>query len=253
MERLPGIRDITMDFAGVDPIESPIPIQPGQHYSMGGVASSIDCSTPVKGLWAAGECACVSVHGANRLGGNSLLETVVFGKIAGASMAKAINDIQEPDPEPIENTIQIDEERIEQLLSRKEGEHFADIKDELKNVMFDHFGVFREEKKMSEGLEKIKSLTKKVAGIYINNKSRNFNQALVYALELEGMILIAETIAKGSLARKESRGSHARTDYQDRDDERFLKHTMAYYKNSITELEYSEVTLGRFPVKERVY
>ncbi len=252
-ERLPGIRLIAMDFAGIDPIETPIPVQPGQHYSMGGVTSSADCSTPMPGLYAAGECACVSVHGANRLGGNSLLETVVFGKIAGASVVQALSDIQKPSQESVEVALDKENARIDLLLSREKGERLYEIRDELKRTMFDHFGVFREEKSMEEGLQKIQMLKENFSNIYIGNKNRAFNQALIYALELEGMLQIAEPIALGAIARQESRGSHYRTDYPERDDERFLFHTLTYCCNGKTELEYAPVTLGKFPVKERVY
>ena len=254
-ERLPGIRQIAMDFAGVDPVESPIPVQPGQHYSMGGVASSMDCSTPAPGLFAAGECSCISVHGANRLGGNSLLETVVFGKIAGQSMSTFIlnRNVTKPALEPIRRELEKVSGKIDSLLSRNNGERMADISEEMKKMMFEHFGIFREEETMQAGIEKLKNLKRRFSRVYINNKGRSFNQALIYTLELEGMLEIAESVALGSLARKESRGSHARTDYPTRDDENFLKHTMAYYRNQKTELEYSDVTLGSFPVKERVY
>lgn len=252
-ERLPGIRSIAMDFAGVDPIGSPIPVQPGQHYSMGGVASSIDCSTPMAGLYAAGECACISVHGANRLGGNSLLETVVFGRIAGENMVKAVKNIPAPSNDPVKSALQDEQDRIDSILSRDEGEKMAPIKEDLKNVMFDHFGVFREENNMRAGLEKLEKLNERAKRVFINDSGRLFNQSLIYTLELQGMLLISNAVAQGSLNRRESRGSHFRTDYPVRDDEQFLKHTLAYYRDNRTVIEYADVTLGRFPVKERVY
>ena len=252
-ERLPGIRSIAMDFAGVDPIGSPIPVQPGQHYSMGGVASSIDCSTPISGLYAAGECACISVHGANRLGGNSLLETVVFGRIAGETMVKAVNNIPVPSKNPVISALQDEQARIDSILNRDKGEKMASIKEDLKNVMFDHFGVFREENKMRAGLDQLEKLNERAKKVFINDKGRIFNQSLIYTLELQGMLLISNAVAQGSLNRRESRGSHFRTDYPVRDDEQFLKHTLAYYRDNETVIEYSDVTLGRYPVKERVY
>ncbi|UCF09284.1 MAG: FAD-binding protein [Thermoplasmata archaeon] len=252
-ELLPGIRKIAMDFAGVDPIEAPIPVQPGQHYSMGGVASSWDCSTPMPGLFAAGECSCPSVHGANRLGGNSLLETVVFGKIAGESMARIVQEEKKFSTESVKGMMEGEEKRIQGLLSRHEGEHMPRIRDEMKKTMFSHFGIFREEKTMKEGLEKIRSLKARFANVYISNKGNVFNQSLVNLLELEGMLLIAETVALGALLRRESRGSHARTDFPLRDDGHFLRHTMAYNRAGTVEIEYRPVNLGRFEVKERVY
>jgi len=252
-ERLPGIRQIAMDFAGIDPIESPIPVQPGQHYSMGGIAVNADGATPVCGLHAAGECACVSVHGANRLGGNSLLETVVFGKLTGAAIAKSLTHTQEPSQTPVKAALKEESARIDALLAREKGERLYEIRDELKRTMFEHFGVFREEKSMKAGLENIGMLKERFSKVHIENKGRVFNQALIYALELEGMLQIAEPIALGAIARQESRGSHYRTDYENRDDERFLVHTLTYDRDGKTELEYSPVTLGRFPVKERKY
>jgi succinate dehydrogenase / fumarate reductase flavoprotein subunit len=252
-ERLPGIRQIAIDFAGVDPVEAPIPVQPGQHYSMGGVASGADGATPMPGLYAAGECACVSVHGANRLGGNSLLETVVFGKLSGAAIAKALEGMDAPGKESAVSQAERERRRIDALLSRTSGERMMDIREELRSAMFAHFGVFREEKSMKTGLEKLEDLKARLTKIYIDNKGKVFNYALIYALELEGMLDIAGTLALGAYERRESRGSHARDDYTTRDDENFLRHTMAYLRDGKTVLEYAPVTLGKFPVKERTY
>jgi succinate dehydrogenase / fumarate reductase flavoprotein subunit len=252
-QRLPGIRLISMDFAGIDPIEEPIPVQPGQHYSMGGIAVNTKGETELTGLYAAGECSCVSVHGANRLGGNSLLETVVFGKLVGGEIAQKLPSISKPSTEPLKEACRKESERIEKLLLREEGERVSNIREELRKMMFDHFGVFRDEKTMKEGLEKLRMLQKRFSNAYIDNKDLVFNYTLIYTLELEGMLLIAEALALGAIERRESRGSHFRTDYPKRDDEKFLVHTMAYYRDGKTELEYAPVTLGIFPVKERVY
>ena len=267
MERLPGIRQIAMDFAGVDPIENPIPVQPGQHYSMGGIACSKEGRTPLSGLYAAGEAACVSVHGANRLGGNSLLEAVVFGKLVGRTIADDLELAISPQDDPkkadngsqgvyfeiVTRNVVLERDRINTLLDRKDGEHVYEIRDELKHAMFDHFGVFRNHSSMGEGLAKVRELMARSRSISINNTSMIHNHALVHALELEYMMLIAESVAMGALERKESRGSHDRPDYPSRDDERFLAHTMAYLRDGRTKLEYAPVTLGRFEVKERVY
>ena len=252
-ERLPGIRQIAMDFAGVDPIEQPIPVQPGQHYSMGGIASSIDCSTPLPGLYSAGEAACISVHGANRLGGNSLLETVVFGKIAGQTISNAIPSISTPSLDKIREKLELEKKRINAFHSRDTGEPMHLIRNELKTTMFTHFGIFREEKRMNLGLKKINELKNRFHNVYIASNDKIFNQALIHTLELENMLLIAEVVGRGALARMESRGSHSRTDYPQRDDAKYLAHTMAYYRKGNAELEYAPVALGIFPVKERVY
>jgi succinate dehydrogenase / fumarate reductase flavoprotein subunit len=252
-ERLPGIRQIAMDFAGVDPAEGPMPVQPGQHYSMGGVASGVDGSTPLPGLFAAGECACASVHGANRLGGNSLLETVVFGKLSGAVMAEAVLGEGEPPAGPVEERMACEAERIGELAQRASGEHATGIRLDLRRMMFADFGVFREESKMKRGLAELADLRDRFTRVYVDDRGRAFNYALINALELEGMLDIAESVGLGALRRRESRGSHARTDYTTRDDENFLRHTMAYRRDGRVEIEYKPVTLGRFPVKERTY
>jgi len=252
-QRLPGIRLITMDFAGVDPIEQPIPVQPGQHYSMGGVASSSDCSTPMSGLFATGEAACLSVHGANRLGGNSLLETVIFGKIAGESMSASVKKITKPNIEEIKRKLASEEKRINDLLTRKSGEPMHEIRDDLKTILFNCFGIFREEQKMKEGMIEIQKIKKRFQNVHINSIQKTFNQTLVHTLELEYMIAIAEVIGKGALARRESRGSHFRTDHPTRNDPDFLVHTMAYYHDGKIQLDYTPVNLGIYPVKERTY
>ncbi len=290
LERLPGIRLISMDFAGVDPIEEPIPVQPGQHYSMGGIAVGNDLATEIPGLYAAGECSCVSVHGANRLGGNSLLETVVFGKLAGQGIGKSLSssgfgarpaeadrkEDRKADEKAVLKKLSEEDGRVKALLARDSGVKMAGLRDELKKLMFESFGVFREGKKMEEGLEKLLELKSHYPEVYIDNKSAVFNQALIYALELRGLFDIAEAVSRGAIARKESRGSHARTDYPDRDDENFLAHTIYRLEGPGSEgesegkpegkpeekvgkpeekpvLEYLPVRLGKFPVKERVY
>jgi succinate dehydrogenase / fumarate reductase flavoprotein subunit len=253
VERLPGIRQIAMDFAGVDPVEGPIPVQPGQHYSMGGVACGNDGATSLPGLYAAGECACVSVHGSNRLGGNSLLETIVFGKLTGAAMAAACRGTDAPPAGPVEGALENERARVDSLLGRGDGEHVAGLRTALRKTMFDHFGVYRTEDKMARGLEKVRDLKRRCARVYVDSKSRVFNQALIYALELDGMMQVGEVVAMGALARKESRGSHAREDLPARDDENFLVHTVASLRDGKVEIEYAPVRLGKFPVKERVY
>jgi succinate dehydrogenase / fumarate reductase flavoprotein subunit len=252
-ERLPGIRQIAIDFAGVDPIDKPVPVQPGQHYSMGGVASSVSGATSLPGLYAAGECACVSVHGSNRLGGNSLLEAIVFGKLVGFELAKECKKPIGVDSSAVKSALDSESNRINNLTARKDGTSVSEIREDLEKTMDNHFGVYRNEASMRDGLLKYMQLKSKSAEIYIESDSRIFNQALIHALELEGLILIAESVCIGALAREESRGSHARTDFPDRNDEKFLKHSMVYLRDGKAELELADVTLGKFPVKERVY
>ena len=252
-ERLPGIRQIALDFGGVDPVDALIPVQPGQHYSMGGIAVEKDCSTPLPGLYAAGEAACVSVHGANRLGGNSLLETLVFGKLAGQTITQAVSRLPQPPFEPIESALKAELSRIDAFLARRNGEQIGHIRDDLKTMMFEMFGIFREENQMKEGLGILASLKDRLARASIANRSSGFNQALISALELEGMLMVAETVALSALERRESRGSHARTDHAERNDREWLVHTIAWPRGGKIEILYQPVKLGRFPIQERKY
>lgn len=255
-ERLPGIRLISMDFAGVDPVKAPIPVQPGQHYSMGGISTDNYLATELPGLYAAGECACVSVHGANRLGGNSLLEAVVFGKLSGQEIGSSFPDSgwdKKGAEQAVFERLHEEDARIKILLARKTGVKMHSLRDELKKTMFEHFGVFREGKKMEKGLEKLLELKSHFPEVYINNMSGLFNYALVHTLELEGLFDIAEAVARGAISRQESRGSHSRLDYPHRDDKNFLYHTLYRLKDGKPVLESLPVRTGRFPVKERVY
>ncbi len=253
MERLPGIRQIAMDFAGVDPIKEPIPVQPGQHYSMGGIDVDINGSTILPRLYAAGECACISVHGANRLGGNSLLETVVFGRLVADTIINDINNFQKPDILPIESAVNDVESKIKEVMERKKGANIFDVKDEMTELMFQKFGIFRNGQRMEKGLNEILKMEDKLSELTPNNKDLAVNQTLIQFLELEGMLKIAEVVAKGAIKREESRGSHMRTDHPNRDDENFLKHTLIGLEDKNLNIKYKPVTLGMFEPKERVY
>jgi succinate dehydrogenase / fumarate reductase flavoprotein subunit len=253
LERLPGIRQIVIDFAGVDPIDQPIPVQPGQHYSMGGIDVDIQGRTCFAGLYAAGECACVSVHGANRLGGNSLLETVVFGKMTGEAMAEDLSKRTTPDPSPVEAACANEEDRIRNILSRDGDTSLFEILDDLKLIMSERFGIFRDHEQMETGLSEILALKRRSQVVVIGNKGKVFNQTLVRFLEFEGMLLLAEAVARGALGRRESRGSHTRNDYPDRDDEHFLSHTVAWLRDGQVTLEYRPVHPGMFEPQEREY
>jgi succinate dehydrogenase / fumarate reductase flavoprotein subunit len=251
--RLPGIRQISMDFASVDPVTDPIPIQPAQHYSMGGIDVDTSGATALPGLYAAGECACVSVHGANRLGGNSLLETVVFGRVVAQTIIRDIAGRPAPPPEPLNRGLHEMREKIDSILARAEGELLYPIRDEMKRTMSAHFGIFRNDEEMIDGLRRIKALQDRFGRVVIRNKGSIFNQALLEALELEGMLLLAEIVAKGALERRESRGSHMRTDYPLRDDAGFLKHTIASETDGEVRIGYAPVRMGMFAPEERVY
>lgn len=205
-QRLPGIRQISMDFAGVDPIKAPIPVQPGQHYSMGGIASSTTRQTPLVGFYAVGECSCISVHGANRLGENSLLETLVFGKIAGEHAAGY--------------AVEEERARVDALLERRDGVPQHSIRGELRQVMSEKLGVFRRGDGMAEALDSLRGLRQRyVEEVFVRSREPVFNYELVNTLELEGMLDVAEAICICALNRRESRGSHYRLDYPERRDE----------------------------------
>ncbi|HUK38884.1 MAG TPA: FAD-dependent oxidoreductase [Methanomicrobiales archaeon] len=260
-ERLPGIRQIAMDFAGVDPVKDPVPVQPGQHYSMGGVDVDIHGRSALPGLYAAGECACVSVHGANRLGGNSLLETVVFGRIVADTVIGDVPSIPQPSRAAVEGAVSDSAAGIQEILgrgddARREGQPrespFALLRG-LQETMFRHFGIFREGKEMEEGLRKIRELGERYRRVSLSNREPAVNQALIRNLELGGMLLLAEVVALGALAREESRGSHTRRDHPGRDDKRFLAHTIAGMAQGKVAITYRPVTLGMFPVGERGY
>ncbi len=251
-ERLPGIRQIARDFAGVDPVEEPIPVQPGQHYSMGGIDVNVNGETKIDGLYAVGECACVSVHGANRLGGNSLLETIVFGRRAGKDIGETL-DRKEKDEGAIKEALEKDGEEIDGLLYEEGDILYSEMLDELREAMFEHFGVYREEESMKEGLSKIRELKEKYDSVHIDNENEKFNTALVRTLELKSMLDVAEVVALGSLEREESRGSHFRRDFPERRDEEYLYHTLVEKSENRPELRYEDVTLGQFEVKEREY
>ena len=256
LERLPGIRDLAIHFEGVDPIEEPIPIKPVQHYTMGGIDTDVDGRTRMPGFYAAGECACVSVHGANRLGGNSLLETIVFGRRAGmAVVADLEGGAPAGDPAPAGRAaVAALEARVAELAARGSGgiDPYA-VREEMIAATRDCFGVFREEAVMRTGAEVLRRLKERCAGIGLRNAGGVFNLDLIRTLELEGMVDLALCVAEGALARTESRGSHSRTDYPARDDEHWLKHTLAHYTPEGPRLEYVPVALGTFEPQERKY
>ncbi len=255
LERLPGIRDLAMNFVGVDPIDKPVPIQPGQHYTMGGIDTDINGATKFKGLYAAGECGCVSVHGANRLGGNSLLDTVVFGKRCGAVAAEYVlsKKTQKEGEGAIQKNLRETKDRIQGLLDRSGPENHADIRDEMKQTMISKVGIFRDKKPMEEALAKIKELKERYSHITVQNKGRVYNVDLIRALELEGMLDVAEAIVVGALKRQESRGAHSRLDFKERDDVNFLKHTIATYSKVGPVITYSPVKVTKYKPEARRY
>ncbi len=258
MERLPGIREISMYFAGVDPIEKPIPVQPGQHYSMGGIASRYKGDfgeTPLDGLYSIGETSCISVHGANRLGGNSLLETVVFGRYVGRAILKKgkLNRLNKNDIKKAEDaTLKSIEELFSSWNSNK-GKKPVEIRTAMKDTMDINVGVYRNETRLKQAVKNLQQVQKDFKTMHIETSERKFNFGLIRALELRNMVDIAEVTAVAALWRTESRGAHFRTDYPSRDDKQFLVHSLITRKKGELVIETKPVTLGIFEVKERAY
>jgi succinate dehydrogenase / fumarate reductase flavoprotein subunit len=252
-EQLPLIREVCIQFNDLDPIKEPIPCRPVAHYSMGGVETNIKGATRVKGIYAAGEAACVSLHGANRLGANSTAECLVWGKISGAEAGHYCNEIEQAAPVP-EVGVSAEHKRIfEDLLSRNGSENLYEIRKELRTCMDTHVGVFRTGQELSQGLEKIQSLRKRYANIRIDDKSSIYNTNLYHALETANLLDLAQVMAMGALTRTESRGGHARRDYPNRDDANWLKHTLAFYTEQGPKLDYKPVTITSWQPVERKY
>lgn len=252
-ERLPLIREVCIEFNDLDPIKEPIPCRPVAHYSMGGIETNIQGATRVKGIWAAGEAACVSLHGANRLGSNSTGECLVWGKITGEQAGSYCSEVEKAEPIP-ESRVSAEHKRIfEDLMSRNGNENLYDIRRELRSCMDTNAGVFRTGPELSRGLEKIQSLRKRYANIRIEDKSSVYNTNLYNALEIANLMDLAEITVKGALMRTESRGGHARRDYPVRDDTNWLKHTLAFSTEQGPRLDYKPVVINKWKPEERKY
>jgi succinate dehydrogenase / fumarate reductase flavoprotein subunit len=252
IERLHGTRELSMTFMGVDPIFEPIPVRPGAHYHMGGVDTDVWGRTTLEGLYAAGEVACVSVHGANRLGGNALMETITYGKRAGAHAADwAMSNTTITVPPSVEQDA---ERELKTLLDRTDGERPWQIRDELAETMHVNFGVFRREEQMLAQGELVHRLRERYERVVVEDKGEVFNSDLTQALELGFLLELAECMIVSGLARKESRGAHARPyDYPDRDDESFLRHTLITWDDNAPKLDWKPVTMTRWQPEERKY
>ncbi len=271
MQRLPNIHELALRFAGVDCTKEPIPVQPTMHYTMGGIPTNRDTEVVYKntdgqeqvfpGLFAIGEGACVSVHGANRLGGNSLLEIVVFGHACGVRV-QAYLDGQHYHPPLDPDCWKVAVDRVERWFDSTKADKskpkVAHVRDRMQSIMQDHFSVYRTEDVMAEGMQAIEALVDDLNHARMDDDCRIFNTDLVEALELENLMALARVTAAGAHARTESRGAHARDDYPDRDDEHWQKHTLASIKAGKVELDYKAVrtkpmTVESFPPKKRVY
>ncbi|KTD23032.1 succinate dehydrogenase flavoprotein subunit [Legionella londiniensis] len=264
--RLPGIRELSLQFAGVDPIHEPIPVVPTCHYSMGGIPTNIhgqvltkekNQERVVEGLYAVGECACVSVHGANRLGGNSLLDLVVFGRAAGLHVEQLWQSNQMPEMSYVtEDDIAASLVRYHRWENSTDGESPAEIKAEMQRVMQEDFGVFRKGEFMEKGLERLQELRERLSHAKLLDKSAVFNTERISALELDNLMATAYATAKSALERKESRGAHSREDYPKRDDANWIKHTLYFAEGD--RMDYRPVNTSpkfveAFEPKERVY
>jgi succinate dehydrogenase / fumarate reductase flavoprotein subunit len=252
LERLHGTRELSMTFAGVDPIHEPIPVRPGAHYHMGGVDTDVWGQTALAGLYAAGEVACVSVHGANRLGGNALMETITFGKRAGrhaADWAMGHTTLVEPTSQVADA-----ERELKALLARDDGERPWRIRDELAETMHVNFGVFRREDQMKKQGQIVAGLRERYDRVVVEDKGNVFNSDLTQALELGFLLELADCMVVSGLARKESRGAHARPhDFPDRDDENYLRHTVVTWEEGGPKLDWRPVTMTKWQPQERTY
>jgi succinate dehydrogenase / fumarate reductase flavoprotein subunit len=253
LKRLPGIREICLDFGGIDPVEEPVPIQPAQHYSMGGIACDATGQTEIPNFYAAGECAAVSVHGANRLGGNSLLETLVFGRLAAESIRTRLGeDIPPPNERLVDERTQQELARVERLRRTGSVPH-QEIRNALRTVMSTQVGVFRHESELSDAVHRIAALRDQYQKVRLVTPPQPYNYEILNVLELDSQLYLSEVTARGALARTESRGAHFRTDYPARDDDRWLRHTMARLDAGRIHLSYAAVDTSRHVPAARTY
>ncbi len=258
LSKLPDIVDFCRTYLGVDPIKEPMPIQPTAHYAMGGIPTDKfgrvvmdEHNTILPGLYAAGECACVSVHGANRLGTNSLLDLLVFGKYSGLNAAEyAKGAPMQPLPA---SAADFARSQLEKILNSKGTERITDIATEMKDVMMDNVGIFRTAEGMQKALDKVRELRQRYENVRVDDHGKQYNTDVLNAWELGNLLEIAEVTTVSALARTESRGAHARGDYPKRDDAQWMRHTLAWPKADGVELKYKPVVITKYEPKERVY
>jgi succinate dehydrogenase / fumarate reductase flavoprotein subunit len=250
-ERLPLIRDVAIKLGGVDPVKELIPIRPAAHYSMGGIKTDINAETPMAGLYAAGECACVSIHGANRLGTNSTADCLVFGAVAGEQAAKhALSASLQDVPN---DKLVAEENRIAGLIRQEGSERAPVIRDEMRKVINEKAWIYRKGDDLQSALKEIRGLRKRFRNVKVEDKGSSFNTGFLEVLQLDFMLELSEVTVACALSRTESRGAHSRADFPKRDDVNLLKHTLAYCTKDGPRLEYSPVTITRWPPAARTY
>jgi succinate dehydrogenase / fumarate reductase flavoprotein subunit len=253
LKKLPQVHEMALDYLGIDMLREPVPVRPGMHYQMGGIKTDVNGATPVPGLYAAGEVACVSVHGGNRLGANSLLDTIVFGRRSGKAAAAYVKSVARSAGG--EELLRSEQERIRELLARPyKGETHARLRLELAKMMDEKAGLYRSRAGLSEALSKLHELRKRYAEIAVGDKGRVFNQALTFALEVGNLLDCGEAVIRDALVREESRGAHMHLDHPQRNDEEWLKHTLlAYREGAEPEISYLPVTITRWKPEVRTY
>ncbi|MBV8531349.1 MAG: FAD-binding protein, partial [Candidatus Eremiobacteraeota bacterium] len=254
LKKLPQIHEMALDYLGIDMIKEPVPVRPGMHYQMGGIKTDVEGATIISGLYAAGEVACVSVHGGNRLGANSLLDTIIFGRRSGRAAAGYSKGT--PRSQGGEDLLRAEQERLEGLLARPyTGETCAGLRLELATMMDQKVGLYRSDVGLHEALENLGEYRRRYENVAVGDKGRVFNQALTFVLELGFLLDCGETIIRDAIVRKESRGAHTHTDYPDRNDTDWLKHTLLTHRGDGREPEISHVpvTITRWKPEVRTY
>jgi fumarate reductase flavoprotein subunit len=254
-KKLPFVRELSKNYAGIDPVYEPIPVRPVVHYCMGGIDTDIQGATTLPGLFAAGECACVSLNGANRLGSNSLTELLVFGRRAARAAAEFAASHPALAAESLKKQANDEQQRVANQFIRKQdgNERVAAIRQEMNTTMEAGAGIYRKEESLRDTCARLATLKERFKNLRLDDRSVSFNTELITALELEFMVEIAQALAHSALARKESRGSHQRLDFPKRDDQNFLKHSMAYRGEAEPRIGYKDVVITRWPPGERVY
>jgi len=251
-ERLPLIRDVAIKLGGVDPVKEPIPIRPAAHYSMGGIKANMKTETPIAGLYAAGECSCISVHGANRLGTNSTADCLVFGAVAGEEAAK--HALRSSIKEIPKERLSAEEKRVyDGILGSEGSERVPVIRDEMRRIMNQKVWIYREGDALQAALKDIRQLKERLRHIKVDDKGKPFNTGFLNALQLDFMLDLAEVTIFSALSRTESRGAHSRLDYPKRDDQNWLKHTLAYFTKEGPRLGYIPVTITKWSPVARTY